>query len=70
MLKGIRRAFVASLTLVLLIFFFVMARIPGWRLVVDDPDLIVADLHSHTTKSHDGLVSYANKPRVACILRL
>ena len=41
----------------LLIFFLVMARIPGWRLVVDDPDLIVADLHSHTVKSFDGLMS-------------
>jgi len=56
-LKGIQRALVASLTLALIIFFFVVARIPGWRLVVDDPDLVVADLHSHTTKSPDALVS-------------
>ncbi len=56
-LKGIRMALVASSTLALIILLFVVARIPGWRLVVDDPNLIVADLHSHTTKSHDGLVS-------------
>jgi hypothetical protein len=56
-LSGIRRAFVATITLTLVVFFFVAARIPGWRLVVDNPDLIVADLHSHTVKSHDGLVS-------------
>jgi hypothetical protein len=56
-LKGIQKALVASLTLTLIIFFFVVARIPGWRLVVDDPNVIVADLHSHTTKSHDALVS-------------
>ena len=56
-LKGIQKALVASSTLILIIFLFVVARIPGWRLVVDDPNLIVADLHSHTTKSHDGLVS-------------
>ena len=56
-LRESRSALVASLTLALIIFLFVVARIPGWRLVVDDPDLIVADLHSHTTKSHDGLVS-------------
>ena len=56
-LKGIRMALVASSTLALLILLFVVARIPGWRLVVDDPNLLVADLHSHTTKSHDGLVS-------------
>lgn len=29
---------------------------PGWRLAVDDPDLLVADLQSHTLGSHDGLV--------------
>ncbi|MGA2027981.1 MAG: hypothetical protein ABSH17_13085 [Syntrophobacteraceae bacterium] len=56
-LKGIQMAFVASSTLILIILLFVVARIPGWRLVVDDPNLLVADLHSHTTKSHDGLVS-------------
>ncbi len=57
LLKGIRGALVAFSTLTLIIFLFVVARIPGWRLVVDDPDLIVADLHSHTTKSHDAVVS-------------
>jgi hypothetical protein len=56
-LKGIWWAFVAASTLMLVIFLFVAARIPGWRLVVDNPDLIVADLHSHTVKSYDGLVS-------------
>jgi hypothetical protein len=55
--RGLRSAFAAAGTLTLLIFFLVMARIPGWRLVVDDPDLIVADLHSHTVKSFDGLMS-------------
>ncbi|HYA43423.1 MAG TPA: hypothetical protein VEF34_19130 [Syntrophobacteraceae bacterium] len=54
---GMRRALAAYLTLALLIFLFVVGRIPGWRLVVDDPDLIVADLHCHTTKSHDAVVS-------------
>ncbi len=29
---------------------------PGWHLVVDTPDTVVADLHSHTLGSHDGLV--------------
>ncbi|MGA2404757.1 MAG: hypothetical protein ABSG91_24160 [Syntrophobacteraceae bacterium] len=56
-LKGIRRAFVATSTVMLVIFLFVAARIPGWRLIVDHPDLIVADLHSHTVKSFDGLMS-------------
>ena len=56
-LKGIWWAFVAASTFMLLVFLFVAARIPGWRLIVDNPDLIVADLHSHTVKSYDGLVS-------------
>jgi hypothetical protein len=55
--KVLWSAFAASATLVLVILFFVMARIPGWRLIVNDPDMIVADLHSHTIKSFDGLVS-------------
>jgi hypothetical protein len=55
--KGIQGAFVASSTLLLIVCLFVVGRIPCWRLVVDDPDLIVADLHSHTTKSHDAVVS-------------
>ena len=56
-LKGIQSALAASLTLALIVFLFVVARIPGWRLVVDDPNLVVADLHTHTTKSGDALVS-------------
>lgn len=34
--------------------------VPGWRLVVDDPGWVVADLHSHTLVSHDGLISAAD----------
>ena len=56
-LKGIYWAFAAASTLMLVVFLFVAARIPGWRLVVDNPDLIVADFHSHTVKSYDALVS-------------
>lgn len=29
---------------------------PGWQLVSDNPDWVVADLQSHTLGSHDGLV--------------
>ncbi len=55
--RGAISALIASSTLLIVTFFFVMARVPGWRLVVRDPGLIVADLHCHTIKSHDGLVS-------------
>jgi hypothetical protein len=36
----------------------VLLPLPSWSLAVDKPETtIVADLHSHTTASHDGLVS-------------
>jgi hypothetical protein len=37
--------------------FSMMLPLPGWRLTVADPNAIVADLQSHTFRSHDGLVS-------------
>jgi hypothetical protein len=57
LLGGTRKALVTCATVGLLILLFVLGRVPGWRLVVDAPDLIVADLHCHTTKSHDAVVS-------------
>lgn len=39
--------------------FMSLLHLPGWRLVVDDPELMVGDLQSHTLGSHDGLVSAA-----------
>ena len=57
--RGAASAFIAVSTLAVLILFFVMARVPGQRLVVNDPSLITADLHSHTIMSHDGLMSLA-----------
>ena len=56
-LAGTLSALIATSSLMLLLFLFVMARVPGWRLVVHDPNTIVADLHTHTVISHDGLVS-------------
>lgn len=55
--RALRRALVLIATVALLIMFFAIARIPGWRLVVRNPNRIVADLHSHTILSHDGLAS-------------
>ncbi len=54
---GLKSALIATSSLTLLLLLFVIARVPGWRLVVRDPNVIVADLHTHTVISHDGLVS-------------
>ncbi len=56
-LAAIRSSLIAVSSLMLLLFLLVIARVPGWRLVVADPNVIVADLHTHTVISHDGLVS-------------
>jgi hypothetical protein len=56
-LAGIQSSLIATFSLLLLIFLCVIARVPGWRLVTGDPNTIVADLHTHTVVSHDGLVS-------------
>ena len=37
--------------------FVVMTMLPAWRLVGLEPGMIVADLHSHTYRSRDGLIS-------------
>lgn len=57
----------ASLTLGFLLLWLataVMLRLPGWRLVVDDPMAVITDLHSHTCGSRDGLVTAAES--LAC----
>jgi hypothetical protein len=56
-LAGMQSALIGTSSLLLLLFLFVIARVPGWRLVLGDPNVIVADLHTHTVISHDGLVS-------------
>jgi hypothetical protein len=37
--------------------FSMLVRLPSWRLETSDPELVIADLQSHTFASHDGLVS-------------
>jgi predicted metal-dependent phosphoesterase TrpH len=37
--------------------FIALVRIPNWRAVADDPDIILAELQTHTYGSHDGLIS-------------
>jgi hypothetical protein len=55
--RALRNALVTIATVALRIMFFAIARVPGWRLVVRNPNRIIADLHSHTVLSHDGLAS-------------
>jgi hypothetical protein len=52
-------AAVSSTLFVLVLYstFIAMVRIPNWRAVVDDPDIILAELQTHTFGSHDGLIS-------------
>jgi hypothetical protein len=37
--------------------FVLLVPLPGWSLVLKDPEAVVADLHSHTIASHDAIVS-------------
>ncbi len=37
--------------------FILLVPLPSWTLVTKDPDLIVADLQTHTVYSHDGLLT-------------
>jgi hypothetical protein len=37
--------------------FALLTLLPTWRLVVDDPRAVVVDLHAHTYRSRDGLIS-------------
>lgn len=60
-----RKFFIACLTavssavfvLVLYGTFIAMVRIPNWRAVVEDPNIVLAELQTHTFGSHDGLIS-------------
>jgi hypothetical protein len=43
--------------LVLYFTFAVIVRIPNWRAVADDPNIVLAELQTHNFSSHDGLIS-------------
>ncbi len=49
-------AVAAGLFLVYLCF-ILLIPLPSWTLVTTDPDLVVADLQTHTVYSHDGLLT-------------
>jgi predicted metal-dependent phosphoesterase TrpH len=58
-LRAVGTGVAAGLVLVVWMVSALMIRLPGWRLVVDDAKTLVADLQSHTFRSHDGLVTEA-----------
>ena len=37
--------------------FVILVPLPSWRLLVSDPEIVVADLHSHTLLSYDSFAS-------------
>ncbi len=57
LLRGFSWAAIAVVALMLYTLFIALVPLPGCKLTVDDPNVIVADLHSHTLGSHDGLIT-------------
>ncbi len=55
-LRGLALGLGAAWSLAAYLLFVSHIHFAGWRLSVDDPDAIIADLQSHTLGSHDGLV--------------
>ncbi len=56
-LKACSAALTVTLGLALYWSFVVLVPLPSWSLVAKDRTTIVADLHSHTVASHDGIAS-------------
>ncbi len=57
--RGLRTtgwALFAPWCLIAYMLFISHIHFPGWMLSSDDPNAVIADLHSHTLGSHDGLV--------------
>ena len=59
--RRLRKVGIAVISVVgfalLLSAFMATKSMPSWRLVVDKAGMVVADLHSHTYRSHDGFAS-------------
>jgi hypothetical protein len=58
-LKSLAAGLASTLLFAVYLLFAVIVPLPSWSLVVREPATIIADLHSHTLGSHDGLVSPA-----------
>jgi histidinol phosphatase-like PHP family hydrolase len=48
---------IAMLVAALYLAFAILVPLPSWRLHVSDPEIVVADLHSHTLLSYDSFAS-------------
>ncbi len=55
--RMLRNTTIAVGTFLSYLCFVLLVPLPGWTLVTKDPDLIVADLQTHTIYSHDGLLT-------------
>jgi predicted metal-dependent phosphoesterase TrpH len=53
----LRAAGVAIFLMAVYGMFALLVRIPNWRASSPDPDIVLAELHTHTFGSHDGLIS-------------
>jgi hypothetical protein len=58
-LKSLAAGLASTLLFAVYLLFAVIVPLPSWSLIVREPATIVADLHSHTLGSHDGLASPA-----------
>lgn len=58
--RGARLVVGAMLVYLLYLCFALLVPMPDWKLQTKEPGLIVADLHSHSLYSHDGLVTPAD----------
>ncbi len=56
-LRALGGAAAAGGVFLLYVGFVMLLPMSGWRLVADDPELVLADLHTHTFRSHDGVAS-------------
>lgn len=54
---GLKTMLFAAFVLIVYGVFSLLVRIPNWRLTTQNPDIVVAELHTHTFDSHDGLIS-------------
>jgi len=58
--KSFYTSFIFSFIFAGYVFFCLLVHLPGWKLIPESDDYLLADLHSHTFRSHDGIISAFN----------